>query len=247
MFLHVINSDSKGNAYLIKDHGAAFLLECGVKFDEIKKANNFNVLNINACAITHEHKDHSRAHKGVTGSGIPLIASRGTFEALGVPHELRSYIVRHGSVVSVGIWKIWAIQVKHDAKEPMGYIIEHPETGPILFLTDLYVLTANLSRFKFSNVIIEANYDEQKAEEWRESKGVAFVERRRVRSHMSYQTTMRTLETLDLSECRNIILVHLSDGLTNAQQFKTETEARFGIATTIADAGTIVDLLPGKY
>lgn len=237
MILQIINSDSKGNCYLLKNDSATLLIECGVKFDEIKKANNFNVLNISACLISHEHADHSKAFKGVTGSGIPLISSNGTFKALGVPPELRTHTAAHGKTLKVKDWTIKSIDVNHDAAEPLGFILEHKETGPILFLTDLYLLDFDLSAFKFKTVIIEANYCELLAEDWRKSKGVKFVEKRRVTSHMSFQTTIKTLETFNLSECENIVLIHLSDGLTNAQQFKTITEQRFGITTTIADAG----------
>jgi phosphoribosyl 1,2-cyclic phosphodiesterase len=218
------------------------LIECGVKFSEIKEAIGFNVSKIDACIVTHEHGDHAKAIKEVQSNGIPIVASTGTFKACGTSDlvNLLDCRVAHGCIFLTPIkkyqehgWQIKAFKVDHDAAEPLGFIIEHPDCGKVLFVTDTYVLRYKFP-YKLDHIIIEANYCEELAEEWRQSKGNNFVEGRRLKNHMSFQTALLTLSKMDLSNCKNIVLIHLSDGLTDEKRFKQETEERFGIPTTVA-------------
>jgi len=231
MKLKVINSNSKGNAYILEGEKNALLIECGVKFSEIKKAIAFNVSKIDTCLVTHEHQDHCKSIKDIIENGIIPIASKGTLKACGVG----GVVIRHGETspkMSSG-WTISAFKVDHDALEPLGFIIDHPDCGKVLFITDTYVLKYRFP-YKFDHIIIESNYCEEAAEEWRRSKGNDFVEGRRLNNHMSFQTAKLTLSKMDLTNCKNIVLIHLSDGLTDEKRFKNEMEEAFGIPTTVA-------------
>jgi hypothetical protein len=59
---------------------------------------------------------------------------------------------------------------------------------------------------------------------------------------MSFQTALLTLKTLDLSECKQIILIHLSDGYTDEKRFIQDTEKAFGIPTICADKNQVIEL-----
>lgn len=240
MKLKVINSNSKGNAYLLEGDDTALLIECGVPFSQIKEAIDFNLVKIDLCVVTHEHRDHSRCINQIIESGIVVVSSRGTFDALKIPKESRGIEINHGGGCKYQAWQIKAFDVDHDANKPLGFVIHHHLCGKILFVTDTYVLKWKLP-FDFDHVIIEANYDEEIAKQWADSKGTAFVENRRLTNHMSLQTAHKTLESLDLSNCKNIVLIHLSDGLTHERQFQETTEKIFGIKTTVAGPGVEVD------
>lgn len=56
MKIHILSSGSKGNAYLIEKNESCLLLECGVNFNTIKEAVNFNLLKIKAVLVSHEHQ-----------------------------------------------------------------------------------------------------------------------------------------------------------------------------------------------
>lgn len=56
MKITIISSGSKGNAYLFEKNNAALLVECGVKFSEIQKAVDYNLLKIKAVLVSHEHQ-----------------------------------------------------------------------------------------------------------------------------------------------------------------------------------------------
>ena len=230
MKINIISSGSKGNAYIIEKNNTALLVECGVKFAEIQKAVGFDLLRIKACLVSHEHGDHSKAWKQVVGAGIPMYASVGTYDALKVSPEDRQYPFFHGCVK--GPFKCFS--ANHDAAEPLNFIIDEK----ILFITDNYKLQFDFSWFKFTCVMIEANY----CEELIKGKADDFVNKRRFRSHMSFQTALLTIKTLDLSECKQIILIHLSDGYTDEKRFIQDTEKAFGIPTICADKNQVIEL-----
>jgi phosphoribosyl 1,2-cyclic phosphodiesterase len=232
MELKIISSGSVGNCYILETETSALLIEAGVKFSEIQTALNFNLLKVDLCIITHEHKDHSKSINQVAKAGIPILASVGTFKAEKITSERQDYPIKHGQTIRVKEWKISAFKIDHDAAEPLGFIIEHPEAGRILFLTDTYILRFDLGAF--DHILIEANYCGDMVEEIGQKKGFDFVNSRRLKSHMSINTASETLSKLDLKQCKNIILIHLSDGLSNEIEFKKRIEREHGKPVTIA-------------
>lgn len=57
MMLHVIDSGSDGNGYLLQNENEALVIECGCSFNEVKKLTKFNIMKIAGCIISHEHLD----------------------------------------------------------------------------------------------------------------------------------------------------------------------------------------------
>ena len=182
--------------------------------------------------------DHSRSLKQAVNEGVPVVASQGTFEACKIPNQ---NVIKHGQALTHKDWKIAAFTAEHDAKEPLGFTIEHPECGRILFLTDSYKLKYNLGTFDW--IIIEANYCEEIVSELRGSKKYnSFLEKRRLTAHMSFQTTVHTLGRMDLSKCKGIILIHLSDLMTDERKFISIIENKFGIPTACAKSNQEIQL-----
>ena len=238
MKLKIISSGSIGNAYILESQNSALLIECGVKVDEIKKAIDFNTLKIKGAIVSHAHLDHSKYMHQASHLGIPLFTSADTFNHMKTPTELRYGVLKNGQQKHVSEFKISSFDASHDIST-LGFIIE-AGAEKVFFLTDSYKLIWNLSSWKFTCVMIEANY----CEEIVKSKPESFINKRRLRSHMSIQTAILTLEKMDLSQCRNIVLLHLSDGVSNEKQFKEMTEQRFGIPVTIATNNQILNLNP---
>ena len=104
----------------------------------------------------------------------------------------------------------------HDAAEPLGFLIKSRIDGDVLaFATD----TVNL-RYKFPglNILaIEANYDREILE--RCDKLPEKVRHRITNSHMEIDTLCDYLRSLDLSKCREIYLLHLSDAMSREEKF----------------------------
>lgn len=230
--IKVLGSSSKGNCYLIGDEKDAILLECGLNFKDIQKGVGYNLQRIKACVVTHNHSDHIKGYKGIIGSGIPLYCSKGTAEAVGLTPE-RYMQLEHGKTREINGWVIKPFNVDHDVPEPLGFVIE--KSGKrILFITDTYILRYDFQNWNFDYILIEANYCEEIAEEIRKKKGDDYVNKRRLKQHMSFQTAVKTLERLNLSGCSQIVLIHLSDGMTDAKRFVKTVQEQFGIPTEIA-------------
>lgn len=236
MKVTVVGTGSKGNCYILEENGHALLIECGVPFKDIQAALGFDLLKVDACIISHEHKDHCKAVKQVAGAGIPICASKGTFDALGVSVDMRDKTLKSGVRWVTDYWDINPFSVEHDAKEPLGFIIESP-TKNILFITDTYKVKWDLKLWDLDLIMIEANYDEDMIQ------GKShIVNKRRLRSHFSIQNAIDYLGKLDLSETKQIMLTHLSDGVSDERKFKQLTEAAFGIPTVVADKNTVIEL-----
>lgn len=241
MQLKILASSSKGNCYILTNASETLIIECGVKIDDIKKALNFSYKNVAGCLVTHEHADHSKCIKDLMNAGVNIYTSRGTMEALelGLDHH-RLNTLKAGEIAAVGNFKILPFKVQHDAAEPLGFVINHPETGNVVFITDsLYVENT----FKnIHNIIIEANFSQEIIDDrLRQGSSPDFLRNRVFKSHMSLATCKATLKANDLSKVHNIVLIHLSDGNSNAAQFKQEVEACTGKQVHVADAGIIIE------
>lgn len=206
-------SSSHGNAYLVSDGETHILLECGLSHRRLKKLTGFGLSKLSACLVSHEHKDHARCVTELIADGVPVYMSEGTAEALDV--ELVE-IMRDREQFCIGTMDIVPFATFHDAREPLGFLIKSRVDGESLaFATD----TVNLA-YQFRNLTllaIEANYDEnilEKCERMPEK-----VRHRITRTHLEISRLCRYLHALELPECREIFLLHLSDATSHEGHF----------------------------
>ena len=146
-------------------------------------------------------------------AGLPVYMSQGTAEALGLETVT---VIQHGEQFAVGSIDVVPFTTFHDAAEPLGFLFKSRKDGDVLaFATD----TVNLAyQFPGVNILaIEANYDHEILE--RSEKLPEKVRHRITNSHMEINTLCRYLQRLDLSACREIYLLHLSDAMSNESRF----------------------------
>lgn len=248
MRLVILGSSSAGNCYLLQaDSGETLILEAGVGIDKIKQALNFDLKQVVGCLVTHEHGDHARSANALMNLGIDVYASEGTHVTIIRGLDLSEYmkpilhtmvLISPGRKFRVGNsgFTVVPFDIRHDAAEPLGFLIHHPEMGLTLFLTDSYY--SDYSFPPLNNILVEANYSHEILRE----KGLAkFRTDRIIQSHMSLETCCGLLEENDLSQVNNIVLIHLSDSNSNADGFRREVQRRTGKSVTIADAGVVID------
>ena len=206
-------SSSSGNAYLVSDQETHILLECGISHKKLQKLSGFSLSEFQACLVTHEHKDHAKSVAELISRGMEVYMSQGTAEALETDAVK---LVEHMEQFNVGSLDIVPFTTFHDAKEPLGFLIKSRVDGDVLaFATD----TVNL-RYKFPGLTIlaiEANYDKAILE--RCEKMPEKVRYRITNSHMEIDTLCDYLRSLDLSQCREIHLLHLSDATSHEGHF----------------------------
>lgn len=231
MDIKSFGSSSSGNCYLISDGSSKLLLECGINLKKLKE-QDVKLSEVNACLITHEHLDHAKFAKDLT-KYCTLIASSGTLLALGLSGNFNTRIVKEGDMFVVGSFKIIAIKVQHDAKEPLGYLIHSSITDEtLLFATDTYYLANKFSGL--THIMIECNYAEDILEKNLKNGRVGkFLARRLVESHFSLQNVKKFLQENDLSKLKEIYLLHLSDGNSDEVRFKKEIQELTGVPTYV--------------
>ena len=232
----VLASGSRGNGYLIKTDNSCLIIEAGVRLSDIKNDLNYDMSKICGCIITHEHKDHSGYINEYLQNGIRCYLSKGTKEALNINSPYLQEIYP-GNIFKVGEYKVLPFDTKHDCKEPVGYLINHRDFGNLIFATDTYYLP---NRFRnLNNIMIECNY----SKELLDIDNITANRKKRIlSSHMSIDTCINTLKANDLSSVRNIMLLHLSNAHSNADEFKTIIEKETGIPVTIAEKGVAMGL-----
>lgn len=228
MTIKVIASGSSGNATLINDGNTALLLDAGISIKELERRSGFTLSGVSACLVTHEHQDHSRACKDLVKRGIDVYASAGTLQALNAEGHRYKPVAAMKEVI-VGSFMIMGFGVKHDAAEPLGYLIYSRNTleKAVYFVDTAYV------KEKFNGIhyfIVECNHGEQ---ELRDSvdRGVIAPElaARIAKNHFSLERLLKFLKANDLSQVKEIHLVHLSDNNSNEERFKREVQRLTGV------------------
>lgn len=213
-------SSSHGNAYIVSDRDTRVLLECGVSHKQLQKLSGFSLSEFKACLVSHEHKDHAKSVEDLISRGMEVYMSYGTAKALDT--EVAT-LIESMEQFSVGSFDIVPFATFHDAAEPLGFLIKSRVDGDVLaFATD----TVNLRyRFPGLNILaIEANYDKHVLD--RCEKLPEKIRKRITNSHMEIDTLCDYLGTLDLSECREIHLLHLSDATSREAEFVAKVERK---------------------
>lgn len=231
--VRVLASSSKGNACRVSDGKTTLLLDCGLSFKDLQTRLGYEVSNLAGCLLTHEHGDHSRGAQGLLKAGIDCYMSQGTAEALGLKSH-RVNIVRALEQFRVGSWAMLPFDTIHDAAEPLGYLLASGQEK-VLYVTD----TAYL-RYRFrglTSVCIECNHSLDLLRGSVRSGALdVTVKNRIVRNHMSLENLKGFFKANDLSQVREIWLLHLSDGNSDAERFKREIQQLTGKPVCVADA-----------
>lgn len=232
--IKVLASGSKGNCYIIQAGEEKLLLECGIDWRNILKGLNYNIKGVKGCLISHKHSDHCRSFRKVLDSITKTYVPLEVAEKYSCKANRKVRIVQNKDKFSIGNFTILAFNCQHTDSdgtecENLGYLIQHPQLGKILFATDTYYL-----KYKFNNVdhiLIECNYSEKYMED------LEPYQMRTFKSHMSLETLKDTLKTWDLSKTKTITLIHLSENNGNPEEFKKEIESLTGIPTYVAVPG----------
>lgn len=241
MNLKVLGSSSNGNSYILESSTGSLLIEAGIPWKEILKGLDYDISKVVGCLITHEHKDHSKALGDIMSAGIDSYYSEGTAYETRIESH-RTKFIKSKDNFTIGDFNIMAFDTEHDAREPLGYLIHYKPTGEkLLFLTDSFYC-----KYKFQGlnyIMIESNYIKETLD-----KNIAdgFIDEamkpRLLQSHFSLENVKKFLQANDLKDCRQIVLLHLSERNASAPIMIEEIEALTGIKTIVADKGVEINL-----
>lgn len=213
-------SSSAGNAYLVEAPGGVLLIECGITYKKLQRLAGPALRGVCGCLISHEHGDHSKCWPDLIKSGIRVWASDKTVAELEysranaflgiLPQDPEGKYLPF----RVGPFDVLPFETFHDAAQPVGFLIRCGGEK-LAFATDTVRIH---SRFPGAGILaLEANYDKDilaRCERMPEK-----VKKRVTNSHMEIGALCEYLEGADLSRCREIYLLHLSDASANEGGF----------------------------
>ena len=231
MRFHAHASSSAGNLYSVTEHNCPpLLIECGLPRRALQRAMGFNVSGLAGCLLSHHHGDHSRSVEYLMGAGVDCYMSVGTAAALEISGH-RVKIVEPKQRFKVGPWWVVGFELCHDAEGSLGFLVVSPEGDRLVYACDT-AYVPNTFR-GLTHIAVEANYS---AAILRARDLDVEQKKRVIRNHMSIERVLEMLEANDLIAVREIWLLHLSDGNSDAAAFQDVVQRATGKPVHIAPA-----------
>lgn len=227
-------SGSTGNAYLLEGKETKILIECGIPVNKLNEKLNHELSQIDACFVSHLHKDHSKALFDVASRGVEIHALKETLDTFPKHHRynaLRYQKVKAGrayTAIKVGDeFTVYPFPVEHDV-ENVGFLIHSNFSGEKL----LFIIDTFYSKYKFTGVThfcVECNYSAEILAENIKEQGLSkkYVDRI-YKSHFSLENLCDFFDANDLTQCKEIHLMHMSSTNGDADLFKKVVETKTG-------------------
>ncbi len=176
------------------------------------------------------NKDHCKSVEDIMSAGIDCYMSEGTAEKLKIKNHRLKKIKSQFKIKS---WYINPFAVHHDAAEPLGFLFQCVQGDKLVYITDtMYV------KYKFNNlnyIMVECNYSMEILQK-NVDKGIIpqSHKNRVIKTHFGLENVKDFLRANDLSNVKEIWLLHLSDTNSNEDQFKEEMQKLTGKAVYVA-------------
>lgn len=242
MKLKVLGSSSKGNSYLLQTGTVTLILDAGIRFRDIQQSLGFDLSQVVGSLVTHEHLDHSKAVRDLVTAGVDVYTSLGTACSIGLDQHHRMHYAHNGIQFELNDFTILPFGIEHDCVEPLGYLIQYRPTGEkLLFATDTYFLRYRFPKLNY--ILIECNYILEILKANIDAGLIPeSLKNRLLESHFSLDNVKGFLKANDLSEVRKLILIHLSDGNSDAGRMVSEIQELTKIETVAAAPGMEIEL-----
>lgn len=136
----------------------------------------------------------------------------------------------------IGNFIVMPLLVNHNDMN-FAYVISHEEIGKMIFCTDA---TSFPYKIKDANhLVIESNYSEDIVID-------NMCDNAEIKSHnenhMEITQTISAIKNNYSSSLNNVMLIHLSDALSNEQLFREKVFNEIGIIPIIANKGTEIEI-----
>ena len=141
--LAVLGSGSSGNSLLIESGGRRLLIDAGFACKQIEtrlETLGVEARDIDAVLLTHEHRDHTRGMDVFARRyEVPFYATEGTLDGMKMKAKAASYgrSIASGRPFEAAGFQVEAFAIPHDAREPVGFVVEDAGGRRIGLVADL--------------------------------------------------------------------------------------------------------------
>lgn len=212
-----LGTGSSGNCYILEIDGCQILLDAGIKqFENI--VANVNLNDILFAYISHEHKDHSKHYEKLVLRGVLVLDGINT-------HEITKNTIESLKGTKFNLFRV---PINHGKTNNCALIIE-TKNECVLYATDFNLCEYDLSIFKFTHIMVECNYLESMVKNVNDDIKVL----RQINTHMGLDGCQIFLDSLDLSKCKEIDLIHISEGYGDSIIMGATIYQRYQIRTGV--------------
>ena len=218
----VLASSSKGNATVISGGNTHLLVDTGISALRIRKGLEeceLGIGQIDALLFTHEHTDH------VCGLGqlakrapLPIYCTRYMGQELRpiAPNAVFTYL-EPGSPVQIGVIRVTAFSVSHDATDPVGYIFQYGDKK-LGYITDTGKIPRGVPELMqgVDALYLESNYDPTMLRN--SGRPLYLIERIASNfGHLSNEQACDFVRSIAHNGLQHLVLAHLSQDCNTPQ------------------------------
>lgn len=208
---------SSGNCTVFDDGNMMFGFDCGIPQKEVNSGIFYKISKLKHIFVTHAHVDHGKYCGEFLKRGTHLYMGKETKETLGLSDNYYLHVVESKKQFQInGNLIVKPFEVPHCNSdltpcENFGYLVYSKNANEkLLYVTDCHYIPQKFSGL--NRIFIECNY--KPLESYFGEVGYPYnstiVEKRRFESHMSVKACIEFLSKQDLSQTKEIRLLHLS-------------------------------------
>lgn len=230
--LKVLSSSSVGNCYILDCDGEKLIIELGCSWNDILSNIKYDLSKVCGALVSHKHHDHSKSISNALRYGLSVYSCE---DVQSIHPKVK--VLKKGVKTRIGKFTVQPIPVEHSV-ECYAFLIESKNMGRLVFVTD-----CSSFPYKIKNVnhfLIEANYSDDIAID---NMCNGFDNRSMSNQHLEINDTIDALKWNYSSSMQTVLLLHLSSGNSNADEFKQRVKDELGFSNVyVADKGLTINL-----
>lgn len=228
--LHILNSNSSGNGYVISTSDEQLILECGLPCDKALKVLNYDIKNVRCALASHSHHDHAGYIKQY----------QKYFKVYSTPDCAEKYngviALEPMKKIQIGGFKVMPLEVEHNV-QCFAYVIDHDSFGRLAFFTDTRSFNYRIQNV--SHIMCEVNYsDEVVIDNMMSGADVTS----QFNNHMSLDTAIEVCRRLYNPRLQSVCAIHLSDRNADEKTILQRFKSELGINIQTAQKDTAIIL-----